>query len=99
MEYTQDRTQSIKHGLNYYTQPHLVQVGLLSGSVLRALRFHPLMGSSPPVCSFTASLIQVAYVESRCATIIYMNGIENFLLRGGEKKTRENEKRAREMDI
>lgn len=44
------------------------------------------MGSSPPVCSFTASLIQVAHVESRCATIIYMNGIENFLLRGREKK-------------
>lgn len=49
------------------------------------------MGSSPPVCSFTASLIQVAHVESRCATIIYMNGIENFLLRGGEKDTRERE--------
>lgn len=44
------------------------------------------MGSSPPVCSFTASLIQVAHVGSRCATIIYMNGIENFLLRGGEKR-------------
>lgn len=44
------------------------------------------MGSSPPVCSFTTSLIQVAHVESRCATIIYMNGIENFLLRGREKK-------------
>lgn len=44
------------------------------------------MGSSPPVCSFTASLIQVAHVESRCATIIYMNGIENFLLRGKEKR-------------
>lgn len=44
------------------------------------------MGSSPPVCSFTASLIQVAHVESRCATIIYVNGIENFLLRGREKK-------------
>lgn len=49
------------------------------------------MGSSPPVCSFTASLIQVAHVESRCATIIYMNGIENFLLGGGEKDTRERE--------
>lgn len=49
------------------------------------------MGSSPPVCSFTASLIQVAHVESRCATIIYMNGIENFLLRGGEKDTKERE--------
>lgn len=45
------------------------------------------MGSSPPVCSFTASLIQVAHVESRCATIIYMNGIENFLLRGREKRS------------
>jgi len=44
------------------------------------------MGSSPPVCSFTASLIQVAHVESRCATIIYMNGIENFLLCGREKR-------------
>lgn len=44
------------------------------------------MGSSPPVCSLTASLIQVAHVESRCATIIYMNGIENFLLRGREKR-------------
>lgn len=64
------------------------------------------MGSSPPVCSFTASLIQVAHVESRCATIIYMNGIENFLLCGREKRSEgvrnvdtprwEKEKRERE---